>query len=879
MGDARAAKLEMTLLERDGLLAQLRAQWLGACAGPGRLVFVEGEAGIGKTSLLRSFAQSLQGEAHVHWGACEAMLTPRPLGPLDDIALQTHGELKALQAGGAQRHRLFVAFVELLAQRPSLTVLEDLHWADEATFDLLRYAGRRIARTRSLLVASFRCDELVPAHPLRTVLGDLATTGALRLVPQALSLHAVRALCGERDLDAAQLHRQTGGNPFFVTEVLAAGHHGVPATVQDAVLARAARLSPPARRALDAAAVAGPRFEVWLLQALTSAESAAIEECLATGVLCADDTSYGFRHELARQAVLQAMTPARSMSLHRLVLNAWVSAPSAPAGAARLAHHADAAGDAQAVRHWAPVAAREAAARGAHRQAAEHLATALKHTHAHGERAALLDEYALEAQMSGGLDEAIAARREAVRLWRAHGEAGSAAVSLARLAQFFVLAARNAEGEAALREAQALVAPHATTPAALSVRACAAAVRVLDRDCAEAITLAATVLAEAERTSDTASMVQCLMTIGIARLNAGAVDQGIANLERCLALAQASCNDRAVGQALANLGSGCGELLMLDRAEAYLQRGIAYCAERDLDAPRLYQVAWLALVRMLQGRWSEAAGAAHEVIGERRATTIARIMALIALGRLRARRGDPGVWTALDEARDLAAGTATLQRIAPMRAARAEAAWLEGRMDDTAGEAAAGLPLAIAKRQAGFAAELLLWCRRGGVEAAIPAFCEQHPCALEAAGRWQEAAQAWQAAGCSFEAARAGADGDETAQRDALAAFESLGARPMAERVRGRLRAAGVRGLPRGPRSSTQQHPAGLTSKEVAVLALLARGLRNKEIAQRLSRSARTIDHHLQAIFAKLGVNSRAEAVSAAYRIGIVAADSDLRAG
>jgi DNA-binding CsgD family transcriptional regulator len=284
-------------------------------------------------------------------------------------------------------------------------------------------------------------------------------------------------------------------------------------------------------------------------------------------------------------------------------------------------------------------------------------------------------------------------------------------------------------------------------------------------------------------------------------------------------------------------------------------------------------------VRTLQGRWNDAAGAAHEVIGERRATTIARIMALIALGKLRARRGDPGVWTALDEARDLACGTGTLQRIAPMHAARAEAAWLEGRVEDVAREAAACLPLALEKRQAGFAAELLLWCRRGGVEAAIPAFCEQHPCALEAAGRWQEAAQAWHALGCPFEAARAAADGDENAQREALAAFESLGARPMAERVRRNLRSAGVRGLPRGPRSSTRQHPAGLTTKEVAVLALLARGLRNKEIAQRLSRSARTIDHHLQAIFAKLGVSSRAEAVSAAYRIGIVAADLDVRAG
>jgi DNA-binding CsgD family transcriptional regulator len=867
----------MTLLERDDLLAQLHAQWSRASAGPGRLVFIEGEAGIGKTTLLRSLAQSLKGDAPLHWGACEAMRAPRPLGPLEDIAMQSGGALSGLLGSGVERHRLFVAFLDLLAERPSLVVLEDLHWADEATLDLLRYAGRRIARTRSLLLASFRSDELVPAHPLRTVLGDLATGGAMRLALQPLSLAAVRSLAGERAIDVTALHRTTAGNPFFVTEVLASGAQGVPASVQDAVLARAARLSPSARAVLDAAAVAGPRVEAWLLQELTAAESAAIDECLATGVLRADQASYSFRHELARQAVLQAMTPTHAMSLHRLVLQALMSAAATAGGAARLVHHADGASDARAVRRWAAVAAREAAARGAHRQAAEHLAAALKHTETHIDRAALLDEYAVETQMSGGLEAAITARRAAIQLWRALGETDNAAVSLARLAQLLVLAARNAEGEAALREARALIAPTAETPAALTVRSCAASVRALDRDCDEAIALATPVLAEAERRSDSGAMVQCLMAIGVALLGSGRIEKGAATLERSLAMAEVSHNDRAVGQTLANLGAGCGELLMLDRAEGYLQRGIAYCVERDLDASRLYQVAWLALVRTLQGRWGEAASAAHEVIAERRATTIARIMALIALGKLRARRGDPGVWMALDEARDLAAGSGTLQRVVPMHAARAEAAWLEGRLDEAVREATASLPLAIAKRQAGYVAELLLWCRRGGAETPIPAFSEQHPFALEAAGRWQEAAQSWRALACPFETARALADGDENAQREALAIFESLGAGPMVERVRHRLRVAGVRGLPRGPRSTTQQHPAGLTSKEVAVLALLASGLRNKEIAIRLSRSSRTIDHHLEAVFAKLGVATRAEAVSAAYRLGVIAPDSDPR--
>jgi DNA-binding CsgD family transcriptional regulator/tetratricopeptide (TPR) repeat protein len=869
----------MALLERHGLLAQLRAQWDAACAGQGRLVFVEGEAGIGKTKLLRAFAQTLKTEAPVHWGACEALITPRPLGPLHDIAFAAGGELRAMLDGDAERHRLFVAFIDLLAQRSSLVIFEDLHWADEATLDLLRFAGRRIVHTRSLMVASFRSDELLPAHPLRVVLGDLSTVAALRLAPQALSLDAVRSLCGEGNVDAVALHRKTGGNPFFVTEVLAADDHGVPASVQDAVLARAARLSTAARMVLDAAAVAGPRVEPWLLRELTATatatESASIDECLATGVLRADNTLFAFRHELARQAILQAMTPTRAASLHRLVLQALLSHAVCVADAARLAHHAAGADDAQAVQQWAPVAAREAVARGAHRQAVEHWASALEHTQSPAARAQLLDEFSFEVQICGGVNEAIAARQEAARLWREIGQRDNAAASLAQLSLLYVLRGRNDEGEETMRQARALIGEDSKSPAAFLVQRYAAGLRMLDRDCDAAIALATPALAEAERTSDGAATVENLSTIGAAMLACGRIEEGISHLERSLALAQHMHRDRAVAQALANLGSGCGEALRLDLAVGYLRRGIAFGAERDLDATRHYQTAWLALVRLMQGHWDEASSAAQEVIADGRATTIARIMALIALGKLRARRGDPGVWVALDEAQALATTTGTAQRVVPMRAARAEAAWLEARAEDAAREAAMDLPLAMAKRQAGFAAELVLWCRRGGAETAIPAFCNSHPCALEAAGRWFEAAQAWRALGCPFDAARALSDGDENAQREALVIFESLGARPMIERLRHRLRAAGVRGLRHGPRSSTRQHPSGLTDKEMRVLLLLAGGLRNKEIALRLSRSARTIDHHLQAVFAKLGVSTRAEAVSTAYRMGIASAQED----
>jgi DNA-binding CsgD family transcriptional regulator len=871
----------MTLLERDELLAQLQAHWQEAAEQAGRLVVVEGEAGIGKTALMRRFAQSLGGAVPVLWGACDALATPRPFAPLHDMLDGMSGD----SMGDVNRHSLFVKFLDMLAVRPTLAVIEDLHWADEATLDLLRYAGRRMARTHSLLLASVRNDELTAQHPLRGVLGDLATLGVSRLMPQPLSPAAVQALAATHadvaSLDPHALHRITGGNPFFVTEVLAArvggaAAHGVPASVADAVLARAARLGPSARALLDTAAVAGPRIEPWLMRDLAGAESRAIDDCLATGVLRTDGTALGFRHELARQAVLQSMAPARALGLHGLVLQA-LQARASDASPARLAHHAEGAGDGAAARRWALAAAREAAAAGAHAQAAGHYALALRHASA-AEHASLLDSYAIECRICGRLQDALNAQRDAARAWRGLGAPGAEALSLARFALWSLAAGRHDEGEAALRDARALItAPGVDAAAVVGVKQHAAAMCMMNNHTEQALALSSEVLHAAQQMQDDRLIVQAHTIIGTVLLGIDRSEEGIAHLQRALAGAQARQDDMLVAQTMLNLGSGCALIHRLELAEQWLLRGIGYCSERDIDMSRLYQLAWLATVRLHQGRWDEASAAAHDVLSDPRAATVARITALIALGRLRARRGDPGVWQALDEARTLALGTGALQRLAPMHAARAEAAWLEGRADDAAREAAAGLPLALSKEIAAFAAELVLWSRRSGAEEFhVPAFCAAHPFGLEASGHWQQAAHEWALRHCAYEAACARAEsGDLTAQRGALAVFESLGARPMIERTRHRLRRAGVRGLPRGPRASTERHPAGLTSKELAVLTLLASGLRNKEIAERVHRSTRTIDHQVQAIFAKLDVTTRAEAVSAAHRIGVALRDAN----
>ncbi|MGH3104391.1 MAG: ATP-binding protein, partial [Gaiellaceae bacterium] len=410
------------LLERAPFLDLLDGGLAGTDAG-GRLVLLGGEAGAGKTALLRRFL-SEQAEARVLWGACDALFTPRALGPLLAIAERTGGAVQELVERGARPHDVAAALLdELRRESPTVVVLEDVHWADEATLDVLRLVGRRIEGAPALVVASFRDDELDRGHPLRIVLGELASSPATRRVAlPPLSVDAVRTLAEPHGVDADELYRTTAGNPFFVTEVLAARSTEIPPTVRDAVLGRVARLDPAARSLLEAVAVATPHAELWLLEELAD-DLQRLDECLASGMLVADDGAVRFRHELARLAVESSVAPHRARALHREAVRV-LTAPGLDPDAARIVHHAEAAGEGEAVLAFAPAAAERAARVSAHREESAQYACALRlAANAPPERRAeLLERYSYACYLSEQLDDALVARSEAVELRRALGD-------------------------------------------------------------------------------------------------------------------------------------------------------------------------------------------------------------------------------------------------------------------------------------------------------------------------------------------------------------------------------------------------------------------------------------------------------------------------
>lgn len=868
----------MELLERQGLLESLENSLGEASRGAGVMVLLGGEAGAGKTALTQRFAAQCGTTARVMIGACDAMSTPRPLAPIFDVARDLGSGVQALLRVPDQRSELFIEILDALSgSTPVVLVIEDVHWADDATIDLLRFLGRRIERTHALAILTYRDDEVTAAHPLRSVLGDLATSAAVRrMTVDLLTPNAVRTMAEGTGIDAEALYARTDGNPFFVTEVIGSGGTSVPPSARDAVLSRSARLVPEARRALEVASAIGGRISPQLLAKVSGVDSEAIDACTDAGLLQGNGDALMFRHELAREAIYEGIPPGRRIEIHGAILHALLQRVDSVADYPRLAHHADAAGDVEAVLRYAPEAGRRAAALRSHREAAAQFERALRHTSrlSSAEHAELLGAWLGEGVALGELHKCVEAVDTLIDLARKRGDQLDEAKWLASRAAIVISDGRNAEADVGIDLAIRLLEPFPPSPVHAEVWRSKAALCMLNREYEQSIGWARQAIELAERFDLPLVHAGALNAMGSSRLIGLDEEQGRVELEHGLQIARGAGLDIQIASLLGNLGSGHGELYRFGLAERYLDEGIGFTSEQDLDGYHWYQSAWLALTRMFQGRWSAAAAVAGDVLQAPTSDTIARIMALIALGRVRARRGDPEIWSVLDEALLLAIPTNTLQRLAPARAARAEAAWLADRPDAARTEAQLAFDMAVAYGHPWHVGELGYWLWKAGALDEVPVGAAD-PYALQMAGDWRCAADAWSARDCPYESARALAEsGDESAMREAFAVFDRLGAKPMAARVVRQLREMGVESVPRGARPATRANVALLTRRELDIVSLLAAGLTNNEMAERLYLSPRTVEKHVSSILAKLDITSRNKVAQVAEERGLLKSPS-----
>lgn len=861
------------LLERADELAKLQQLRREVEAtGRGRLALIAGEAGIGKTALVRQFAEAT-GTLEVLSGACDALFTPRPLAPFLDIADAFGCDLPGLLDSGGRPYQVCRALVDKMrVSGPVLLLVEDLHWADEGTLDVLKLLARQLEELPALVLATFRNDQLGRMHPLRRLLGDLQRQPAVvRIDLPRLSRAAVGELAGPRRFDLDLLYERTGGNPFFVTEVLAGGGDQVPTLVRDAVLARAANLTEPARRLLEMVALLPPVAESWLIESLSPGCQTALDECLASGMLTTTAEGITFRHELARSAVAESVNPIEARQVHRQALTALARPPQGTPDVTRLSHHADGAGDARAVLDYAPQAGALASARGAHRAAAEHYARALRFQEALEPAAAgeLFERHSWEHYLSDQFEPAIASARAAVESFRRTGDQRRQARALTSLSHRLRCAGFNDEANGMAKEATARLeelGPSEELALAYATEAMIAMNKGF-REATQAWSARAFEMAEA--TGSTHALLHALNSLGTLEMLCG-IESGAEKLARSLSLALELDLEEEAGRAYLNFCAAAATTRRHHDIDAWIEEGLAYCAQRGLDLWAYYLMAAQASVALERGKWDRATDLAAQVLAKTD-TGLARIDPLLKLALVRARRGDPGWRPPLEEARGTALAAGELQVITPVALADAETAWLEGRSNEVLGSTDAAFGWAVRDGQRWAIAELGVWRRRAGHDDGP--LDAGGPFALELAGDPAAAAAAWTALGCVYQAALAKAHtGRPELIAEAHQELLRLGARAAAAVVAQKLREAGVSSVARGPRPSTAANAAGLTRREMEVLRLVADGLGNQDIARRLFLSRKTVDHHVSAILGKLGAATRREASQSAAALGLLTA-------
>ncbi|GGM26227.1 AAA family ATPase [Dactylosporangium sucinum] len=848
------------LWERAGALDTLDRQAHDAVHS-GRIVLVAGEAGIGKSALVLEFARRCGPPARMLWGACDPLVTPRALGPLHDIARQTGGQLAERLRTGTSADDVFAAVLTELSgpqhrRRLTVFVLEDVHWADEATLDLLLFLGRRLDRLPVLLIVTFRDDEIGAVHPLRRALSALPQASVRRVALAPLSADCVAEKARAAGRDPALVGRLTGGNPLLLTELLASDRGGIPDSAKDLILYRLAGLSEGARRLAYLIAVIPTRAE----RAVFAKRVALVNECVAAGVLVSDGGDVAYRHELLRTAVEDSLVAAHREELHRHALELLSDSPGVDPG--RLVHHARLAHDAEAVLRYGRIAAEEAARQGAHREAADHYRAAAFHAHRlpARDRAALLEAYATEAYRVGRMEEGLRARQTALALRRELGEplrVGENQRWISRMA-WFAGDAGQARKSAADAVQTLLALPEGPELAmAISNQS---QLHMLAYELDEAIELGTLARSVADRVGDRPTAVHAMVNVGTAELAMGLPGAAKRLLQVHETATELGFLDEAA-RALTNLaGVTSGELAEYAEAEPIADQALTFALEHETDAIYGLVLGYRATIRFGTGDWPGALSDADESLA-RSAGGVNAVLPLVVRGRIQAARGHRAALSTLDDARRHASAVGDLQSIVPVAVARSEFFRWNGDLARARGEAEHGLRRLLQVRHRFHLEELAYHlCQAGGQPP--PGLNPANPYARLIAGDWAGAANEWHRRGNLYGRVEAMACGDEAAAVEALLLLDEIGATAAASHLRGRMRRRGFAKVPRGPRRATAAHPDGLTPRQADVLELLALGLTNAEIADRLTLSHKTVDHHVSAILAKLAVSSRSQAAA-----------------
>lgn len=779
------------LVERDEPLATLKAAYEAAASGHGQVALVSGEPGIGKTALVSRFAADLP-DGHVLWGACDDLLTPRPLGPLRDIAGGVSAPLKSMIIDGTAPHEIHSLLIDELNRSPSPTVLviDDAHWADDATLDAVTFIGRRIAALPAMLVLTFRTGEDAAAGPLHAALAAVRSSMPLYLELTPLSHQAVASLAGDR---SNEVYSATGGNPFFVSELLTTVPDAVPPSVTHAVVGRAARLSDEARYLVDLVSVVPTRINTAVLDGVMPNWAMPAEEAERQHLLQVNAEHVQFRHELARNAILSNVPGARRRRLHAEVLDVLLKIGADPAD---IVHHAEAAGATEITADYALVAARRAAAVGSNREAYAHFVRAAKVADrlALPEQAALFEEFATIAYLVVRMDEAFSAIDRAITTYEGLADHAAVGRCIRFRSRLHWYAGHNADAQMDARAAIAILQPLGDSEELARAYSGLSQLAMLASDEATALSWGRRAVDLATKLGDDRTKAHALVNIGSVEI---ATDPDrTATLWQAHQLADTVGDRHEAVRALLNVSYTGLAWIRPDLAWGSISRAIAYADEYQIDTLLAYARCTSAWLQLREGDLEAAENIALAEFNSD--TTVTQLLTTTILTELAVRRGDPAAAQRLADLSARADRTGELQRIVPVLELETEWAITTGApMPERHFASTFAMCDTIARPVGGWAAASLAgWAAVAGIETN---FGEPGSPVHGAMVRrdWAAAADAFGAAGWTYHRAlMLSLLDDEPALAEALKIARRLGTRPLINRVVARLRERGLNPAP-----------------------------------------------------------------------------------
>ncbi|MEP7372728.1 MAG: AAA family ATPase [Chitinophagaceae bacterium] len=864
----------MELIERADVLAVLQAKFSSIAEGEGHCVFVNGEAGIGKTSLIKAFCKEHKGDCNIYQGSCDALFTPRPLAPLYDILWQVNSELWPDSHTIEERSELFARFFRELSKQKEkiLIVFEDIHWADEATLDFIKFFLRRITKLRCLFILTYRDDEVHFGHSLRNVLGDLSPDTFSRIQLTPLSREAVYKLSDEKGFDAENVYSISGGNPFYVNEILASYSPGVPDNIKDAILSVYDRQEEGTKNAWQICSVIPEGLEINRFAKIKSAWDEGMDHCFALKIIIIKNDRVIFKHELYRRTIEGSLSPFKRIALNKKILDFFLTSFEEEGEIERIVHYAKNANENKLVVKYAPLAARQAATVGAHTEASKLFLTAIEYAEGNDEDQLVefYESYAYECYLTNQIREAIIYQGKALKIWQKKNKPEETANSFRLLSRFWWFDGNRDEAEKYGKEAiqilQALPASKAKAMAFSNM----SQLKLFSEEIPECVKWGNLAIEMAREIMDDEILCHALNNVGASQWKVlSSKETGKKYLMESLDIALKNSFYEHAARAYSNIIYNSVEAKDYDLANQYLKDGIAYCEERGLDSSNNYKLSLKSRILLEKGDWDAAASIAKNLLQNSGQPGTIKIGCLMILATIKVRRGESDALTLLQEAKTLAFKTKEHQRIIPVMIALLEHEWLTGKTLITDEELTTCIGLTQKVDNIFLNSEIYFWLEKVRDEKIdLPELYEPYKLLKE--GKISEAADFWEKTGCPFQKAFVLFEGAEEDKKNALILFQQLNANAVSEKIKMEMRAGGIKKIPRGLRESTKTNPAQLTNRELDVLQLLQKGNQNKEIAGSLFISPKTAEHHISNILFKLDVKTRSKAIAEAVRLGIL---------